>query len=80
MAGRQKLPPYIVALNIIMIVILLAICGLIFALTMFAKDLGWSVPTPDDNSTPVSSVSEVSSAGTQESGSAEITVQASSAE
>lgn len=77
--GRQKLPPYITALNIIMIVIFLAICGLIFALTMSAKDLGWSVPTPDDNSAPAS-VSEVSDAGSPESGSAEVTVQASSAD
>lgn len=77
--GRQKLPPYIITLNIIMIVIFLAICGLIFALTMYAKDLGWSVPAPDDNSAPAS-VSEVSAADAQDSSAAGITVQASSAE
>lgn len=54
MSDRQKLPPYIVTLNIIMIVLLLAICGLIFALTMSSKDLGWDIPTPDSGSASVS--------------------------
>ncbi len=81
MSDRQKIPPYITALNIVMIVILLAICGLIFALTMASKELGWSLPTAD-NSTSVSQ-----SAGTQEESDASdtadpqpVTVQASSAE
>lgn len=81
MSDRQKIPPYITALNIVMIVILLAICGLIFALTMASKELGWNLPTADDST----SVSQ--SAGTQEESAASdtadpqpVTVQASSAE
>ncbi len=56
MSERQKLPRYIVVLNIIMIAILLAICGLIFALALNSKDLGWSVPSADDSAG--SSISE----------------------
>lgn len=70
MSDRPKLPKYIVVLNIIMIVIILAICGLVFALTWSSKDLGWTVPTSQDNS--------VSAAQTTEpSGTADITVSAS---
>lgn len=50
MSDRPKLPPYIKVLNIIMIVIILAICGLAFALTWTSKDLGWALPTASDNS------------------------------
>lgn len=49
MSDRPKLPPYIKVLNIIMIVIILAICGLAFALTWTSKDLGWALPTASDN-------------------------------
>ena len=80
MSDRQKLPPYIIALNIIMIVIFLGICGLVFALTMSAKDLGWDLPTPDDNSAPVSESVTQTVEVTHEDASSEITVQASSAE
>lgn len=48
MSDRPKLPPYIKVLNIIMIVIILAICGLAFALTWTSKDLGWELPTASD--------------------------------
>ena len=47
MADRPKLPKSIVVLNIIMAVVLLAICALAVALFVQAKDLGWSLPTPD---------------------------------
>lgn len=63
MSERQKLPRYIVVLNIVMVVILLAICGLIFALAINSKDLGWSVP-----SASASDSSEVSSQSEPESG------------
>lgn len=63
MSDRQKLPPYIVTLNIIMIVLLLAICGLIFALTISSKDLGWDVPTPDSNSASVTQSAGEATAG-----------------
>ena len=53
MADRPKLPKSIVVLNIIMAVVLLAICALAVALFVQAKGLGWSLPTPD--SSPVSS-------------------------
>lgn len=49
MSDRPKLPPYIKVLNIIMIVIIIAICGLAFALTWTSKDLGWALPTASDN-------------------------------
>ena len=74
MSDRQKLPPYIVALNIIMIVIFLAICGLIFALTMSAKELGWSIPTADDNSSPTAGSLSESAAGTADSSTGEVAV------
>lgn len=48
MSDRPKLPPYIKVINIIMIVIILAICGLAFALTWTSKDLGWALPTTSD--------------------------------
>lgn len=64
MSDRPKLPKYIVVLNIIMIVIILAICGLIFALTWSAKDLGWSVPTAPDSG--AASVQTVETSGTAE--------------
>lgn len=76
MSERQKLPRYIVVLNIIMIVLLLAICALVFALTMSSKDLGWELPTAGDQSASASQ-----SAGEAPSDSlSEITAQASSAE
>ena len=64
MSDRPKLPKYIVVLNIIMIVIILAICGLVFALTWSSKDLGWSVPTASENS--VSAVQTAETSGTVE--------------
>ena len=67
MSDRPKLPPYIKVLNIIMIVIILAICGLAFALTWTSKDLGWALPTASDV------VSADSSAGDVQT--AEVTVQ-----
>ncbi len=76
MSDRQKLPPYIVALNIIMIVILLAICGLIFALTLSSKDLGWSLPTADGDSEAISLSASDEAAQTT----AEVTVQTDTAE
>ena len=70
MSDRPKLPKYIVVLNIIMIVIILAICGLVVALTWSAKDLGWTVPTaPDSSSASVQTV--------ETSGTAEVTVSVS---
>lgn len=80
MSDRQKLPPYIVALNIVMIVIFLGICGLVFALTMSAKDLGWELPTPDDSSAALSESITQNGESAQGEVSSEITVQASSAE
>ena len=52
MADRPKLPKSIVVLNIIMAVVLLAICALAVALFVQAKDLGWSLPTPLQPLTP----------------------------
>ena len=69
MSDRPKLPKHIVVLNIIMIVIILAICGLVFALTWSSKDLGWTVPTVQD-----SSASAVQSG--EQSGTGKITVSA----
>lgn len=80
MSGRQKLPTYIVVLNIIMVVILLAICGLVFALTMASKDIGWDLPVPDSTS----EVSQQAAAGKTESAadgvSGEVTVTAEAAD
>ena len=45
MADRPKLPKSIVVLNIIMAVVLLAICALAVALFVQAKDLGWRLQT-----------------------------------
>lgn len=86
MADRPKLPKSIVVLNIIMAVVLLAICALAVALFVQAKDLGWSLPTPD--SSPVSSAaSNADASGATGSDTAEasrddgaITVQAQTAE
>ncbi len=86
MADRPKLPKSIVVLNIIMAVVLLAICALAVALFVQAKDLGWSLPTPD--SSPVSSAaSNADASGAAGSDTAEasrddgaITVQAQTAE
>lgn len=84
MSDRPKLPKSIVVLNIIMAVVLLAICALAIALFVQSKDLGWSLPTPD--SSPVSSadsdVSNGSGADTAESSSEDepITIQAQTAE
>ncbi|MGN1341288.1 MAG: hypothetical protein ACI4WS_13425 [Oscillospiraceae bacterium] len=63
MSDKPKLPKYIVVLNIIMIVIILAICGLAFALTWSSKDLGWTVPTAPDNSASAVQTAEVSGSG-----------------
>ena len=71
MSDRPKMPKYIVVLNIIMIVIILVICGLVFALTWSSKNLGWTVPTAQD-----SSVSSVQTA--EPSGTGEVTVSAGS--
>lgn len=76
MSERQKLPPYIKALNIIMIVILLAICALIFALTMQAKDLGWDIPSASGNS-QVSSQAVQTAETSDTADSSSVTVQAS---
>lgn len=66
MSERQRLPRYIVVLNIIMVIIILAICGLAFALTWTSKDIGWTVP-----SAPGNSVSEAQTGETSDS--AEVT-------
>lgn len=85
MSDRPKLPKSIVVLNIIMIVIILAICALAVALFVQSKDLGWSLPTAESSSV----VSEVSSGSGNSEGSAgadtaeesgTLTVQAKSAE
>ena len=74
MADRPKLPKSIVVLNIIMAVVLLAIAQ--------AKDLGWSLPTPD--SSPVSSAASNADAGSDTAEASRddgaITVQAQTAE
>lgn len=72
MSDRPKLPKSIVVLNIIMIVIILAICALAVLLFVQSKDLGWSLPTPDSTS----SVSESSGADSS-SGPDTVTVQVS---
>jgi len=81
MADRPKLPKSIVVLNIIMAVVLLAICAL--AVALFAQaDLGWSLPTPD--SSPVSSAASNADAGSDTAEASRddgaITVQAQTAE
>ena len=78
MADRPKLPKSIVVLNIIMAVVLLAV-----ALFVQAKDLGWSLPTPD--SSPVSSAASNADAAGSDTAEASrddgaITVQAQTAE
>ena len=82
MADRPKLPKSIVVLNIIMAVVLLAICALAVALFVQAKDLGWSLPTPD--SSPVSSAASNADAGLDTAEASHddgaITVQAQTAE
>ena len=81
MADRPKLPKSIVVLNIIMAVVLLAICALAVALFVQAKGLGWSLPTPD--SSPVSSAaSNAAGSDTAEASHDDgaITVQAQTAE
>lgn len=82
MADRPKLPKSIVVLNIIMAVVLLAICALAVALFAQAKDLGWSLPTPD--SSPVSSAASNADAGSYTAEASRddgaITVQAQTAE
>ena len=82
MADRPKLPKSIVVLNIIMAVVLLAICALAVALFVQAKDLGWSLP-PD--SSPVSSAASNADAAGPDTAEASrddgaITVQAQTAE
>ena len=62
MADRPKLPKSIVVLNIIMIVIILAICGLIVMLTIQSKELGWALPTADSSSAAETSDSAPASA------------------
>lgn len=61
MSDRPKLPRSIVVLNIIMIVIILAICVLAALLFVQSKDLGWSLPTPDSPAVSGSSGAESSS-------------------
>lgn len=83
MADRPKLPKSIVVLNIIMAVVLLAICALAVALFVQAKDLGWSLPAPD--SSPVSSAASNADAAGADTAEASrddgaITVQAQTAE
>lgn len=78
MADRPKLPKSIVVLNIIMAVVLLAICALAVALFVQAKDLGWSLPTPD--SSPVSSAASNADAAEASRDDGAITVQAQTAE
>ena len=78
MADRPKLPKSIVVLNIIMAVVLLAICALAVALFVQAKDLGWSLPTPD--SSPVSSAASNADAAEASRDDGTITVQAQTAE
>lgn len=83
MADRPKLPKSIVVLNIIMAVVLLAICALAVALFVQAKNLGWSLPTPD--SSPVSSAASNADAAGPDTAEASrddgaITVQAQTAE
>lgn len=56
MSEKPKLPPYIKALNIAMIIVLLAICGLVAALTWKSKDLGWSLPSADSETSYSSSL------------------------
>lgn len=73
MSDRPKLPRSIVVLNIIMIVVLLAICALAALLFMQSKDLGWSLPTPESSSA-------VSAAADTDGESGTVTVQAGSAE
>lgn len=78
MADRPKLPKSIVVLNIIMAVVLLAICALAVALFVQAKDLGWSLPTPD--SSPVSSAASNADTAEASRDDGAITVQAHTAE
>ena len=78
MADRPKLPKSIVVLNIIMAVVLLAICALAVALFVQAKGLGWSLPTPD--SSPVSSAASNADAAEASHDDGAITVQAQTAE
>ena len=83
MADRPKLPKSIVVLNIIMAVVLLAICALAVALFVQAKDLGWSLHTPD--SSPVSSAASTADAAGSDTAETSrddgaITVQAHTAE
>ena len=78
MADRPKLPKSIVVLNIIMAVVLLAICALAVALFVQAKDLGWSLPTPD--SSPVSSAASNADTAEASRDDGAITVQAQTAE
>lgn len=78
MADRPKLPKSIVVLNIIMAVVLLAICALAVALFVQAKDLGWSLPTPD--SSPVSSAASNADTAETSRDDGAITVQAHTAE
>lgn len=60
MSERQRLPRYIVVLNIIMVIIILAICGLAFALTWTSKDLGWTVPTTSGSGVSAAQTGETS--------------------
>lgn len=80
MADRPKLPKSIVVLNIIMAVVLLAICALAVVLFVQAKDLGWSLPTPDSSSVS-SAASDPTGAETSDgSDDGTVTVQAQTAE
>lgn len=66
MSERHKLPGYIIGLNIAMAVIFLAICALIFALSMSAKELGWGLPTADSQSAAASQITEEAPSDTVE--------------
>ena len=78
MADRPKLPKSIVVLNIIMAVVLLAICALAVALFVQAKDLGWSLPTPDSSPVSADAAGPDTAEASRDDGT--ITVQAQTAE
>ena len=83
MADRPKLPKSINVLNLLLVFVLLVICVLAGALFGQAKDLVWSLPTPD--SSPVSSAASNADAAGPDTAEASrddgaITVQAQTAE
>ncbi len=75
MSDRPKLPKSIVVLNIIMLVIILAVCALVVALTIQSQKLGWSLPLPDSPSvSDISTAEPDNSSADQSASSAEIVV------